>query len=388
MKITKVTPWLVNAPRPYLDTAGEKPQDGEYVFVQVETDAGLSGWGEFTVSSPWANRAMCAILAQVGGLIEGDDPSRIEATWHKIFREFTYMGTRGAVSSVVSAIDIALWDIRGKQLGLPIYQLLGGPVRDSIALYTHPNGGRTPESIAAACKAIVETGHTALKTDPFPLQAEEANGYLSGQIDAAGEELGVNIIAAVRQAVGPDIEILIDCHGRFNVATAIRLAKRLEPLQIGWFEEPVPVESYHALRQVRDNTNVPICVGERLYTRYEFVPIFEGELADYIMPDVTWTGGISELKKIATMAEAYFVPVSPHDASGPINIAAGAHVMMTTPNFYKMETARAKLNSYDVLIDQPLDIRDGCLHLSERPGLGFEMNIDYLRDRAIAPFSG
>ena len=388
MEITKVTPWLINTPWPYLDTAGEEPRDGEYVFVQVETDQGLSGWGEITVSSPWANRAACAIVAQAGGLIEGDDPGRIEAIWHKVFREFTYMGTRGAVSSVVSAIDIALWDIRGKQLGLPIYELLGGSVRDSIALYTHPNGGSEPESIAAACKAIVETGHTALKTDPFPHHPEEANGYLSGQMDAAGEELGANIIAAIRQAVGPDVEILIDCHGRFNVATAIRLAKRLEPYQIGWFEEPVPVESYHALRQVRDNTSVPICVGERLYTRYEFVPVFEGELADYIMPDVTWTGGISELKKIATMAEAYYVPISPHDASGPINIAAGAHVMMTTPNFYKLETCRAKLNSYDVLIDTPLDIRNGHLHLPPRPGLGFEMNLDYLRHRAIPPFSG
>ena len=388
MKITKVTPWLINAPQPYLDTAGEKPHNGEYIFVEVQTDAGLSGWGEITVSSPWANRAACAFLAQVGGLVAGEDPGRIEKIWHKVFREFTYLGTRGAVSSVVSALDIALWDIRGKALGLPIYELLGGAVRDSIALYTHPNGGSEPESIAAACKAIVETGHKALKTDPFPHHPEEENGYLSGQMDAEGEELGIEIIAAIREAVGPGIEILIDCHGRFDVATAIRLAKRLEPLRIGWFEEPVPVESYHALRQVRENTNVPICVGERLYTRFEFVPIFESELADFIMPDVTWTGGISELKKIATMAEAYYVPISPHDASGPINVVAGAQVMMSVPNFYKLETARAKLNAYDLLIDQPLDIRDGCLYLSGRPGLGFEMNIDYLRQQAIAPFAG
>lgn len=133
---------------------------------------------------------------------------------------------------------------------------------------------------------------------------------------------------------------------------------------------------------------MPICVGERLQTRYEFVPILENELADYIMPDVTWAGGISELKKISTMAEAYYVPMSPHDASGPINVLAGVHTMMTVPNFYKLETSRAKLNAYDVLIDPPLDLRDGHLHLSKRPGLGIEMNIDYLRHKAIAPFSG
>jgi galactonate dehydratase len=207
-------------------------------------------------------------------------------------------------------------------------------------------------------------------------------------MDAAGEEHGANIIAAIREAVGPKVEILIDCHGRFDVPTAIRLAKRLEPYNIGWFEEPVPVESYNALKQVRQNVSVPICVGERLYTRYEFVPVLENQLADYIMPDVTWTGGISELKKISTLAEAYYVPVSPHDASGPINLLAGAHVMMTTPNFYKLETMRAKLNAYDVLMDYPLEIRNGCLYLSNRPGLGIEMNVDYLRHRAIEPFSG
>ncbi len=143
MKITGVTPWLINAPAPYLDTAGEAPgREREYVFVQVSTDEGITGWGEITGTSRWANRAVCAIAAQVGDLIQGDDPTRIEATWNKVFRAFTYMGTRGATSNVISAIDIALWDIRGKQLGLPIYELIGGPVRDSIALYTHPGGGR------------------------------------------------------------------------------------------------------------------------------------------------------------------------------------------------------------------------------------------------------
>jgi len=384
MKITGVTPWLVSSQTPYLDTAGEGPgREREYVFVQVTTDEDITGWGEITTSMRWANRAACAVLSQVGDLIVGDDPTRIEAIWNKVFRAFTYVGTRGAVSNVVSAIDIALWDIRGKQLGLPIFELLGGPVRDSIALYTHPNGHATPEGTAAHCRAIVETGHTALKTDPFPRHPEEANGYLSGQMDAAGEQHGVDVIAAIREAVGSEVEILIDCHGRFDVATAIRLAGRLAPYNIGWFEEPVPVESYHALRQVRSNVSVPICVGERLHTRYEFVPILEGELADYLMPDVTWTGGISELKKISTMAEAYYVPVSPHDASGPINVLAGAHVMMTVPNFYKLETMRAKLDAYDVMMDHPLEIREGRLYLSARPGLGIEMDVEYLRSKAV-----
>jgi len=206
---------------------------------------------------------------------------------------------------------------------------------------------------------------------------------VSGQLPPAQEQRGVDIIAAVRAAVGPHTEILIDAHGRFDVPTAIRLSRRLEPYDIGWFEEPVPAESLAALRQVRDATSIPICVGERLYTRYDFAPVLEARAADYLMPDVTWTGGISELKKIATLAEAYYVPISPHDAGGPVNILAGGHVMLTVPNAHKLETCRATLQSYDAFIDTPLDIRDGHLHLPGRPGLGIDMNIEALRERLV-----
>ena len=183
--------------------------------------------------------------------------------------------------------------------------------------------------------------------------------------------------------------MLIDAHGRFNVPTAIRLCRTLEDAgQIDWFEEPVPVESYHALRQVREKVNASICVGERLHTRWEFVPIFEQELADYVMPDVTWTGGITELKKIATMAEAYYVPISPHDASGPINVVAGAQVMMTVPNFYRLETARWDLSSYNVLLETPLNNAGGRLHLMDAPGLGITMNVEFLRAHGVPGYSG
>jgi galactonate dehydratase len=175
---------------------------------------------------------------------------------------------------------------------------------------------------------------------------------------------------------------LIDAHALYNVPTAIRLATRLAPYNIVWFEEPVPPESYHALKQVRQQVPVRICVGERLHTRFEFIPVFENHLADFIMPDVTWTGGISELKKISTLAEAYYVPVSPHDASGPVNIMAGAHTMMTVPNFYKLESARLLMETYNVFLKTPLDIRDGVLHIPDRPGLGIEFNLDYFKANA------
>ena len=309
--------------------------------------------------------------------------------WNKIFRAFTYMGSRGASTNIISAIDMALWDIRGKVLGLSISELFGGPVREGIPIYCHPQNGSSIKDTVQHVQAIVDTGQKALKLDPWqPKHEEESNGYLSGKLSAEAEHLGTERIAAIRQAIGPDIEILIDCHGRFNVSTAIRLAKALEPYDIFWFEEPVPVESHHALRQVRDKVSAPICVGERLHTRWEFVPILENELADFIMPDVTWTGSISEMKKIATMAEAYYVPISPHDASGLINVLAGAHVLASVPNHYRVETSRAKLNAYDVFIDHPLDIRGDKIYLSDRPGLGIELDKDYMRGHVIEGYGG
>ena len=344
MKIRAIKPWLVKAEGTFW---------GEYFFVEVLTDEGITGWGEITTTTKLANRAVAGMIRQVNDLLVGEDPSQIERIWHKIFRAFTYMGSRGATCHVISGIDIALWDIRGKVLDQPIYNLLGGAVRESISLYCHPDQSKftSKAGVEEEIRAIVASGHTALKFDPFPHLgvADSANaGYLDGQMSKEGEKIAADLTAHIREVTGPNIEILIDAHGRFNVPTAIRLCRTLEDVaQIDWFEEPVPVESYQALSQVREKVNAAICVGERLHTRWEFVPIFENKLADYIMPDVTWTGGITELKKIATMAEAYYIPISPHDASGPINVVAGAQVMMTVPNFYRVETSHHDLSSYN-----------------------------------------
>jgi galactonate dehydratase len=380
MKITTVNPWLVKAEGTFW---------GEYFFVEVTTDEGVTGWGEITTTTRLANRAVAGMIRQLNDLIAGDDPAQIERIWHKIFRAFTYMGSRGATCHAISGIDIALWDIRGKVLGQPIYKLLGGAVRDDISLYCHPDQRKftSQEGVEREIREIVESGHTALKFDPFPhLGADLTSnaGYLDGKMSKEGERIAAELTAHIREVAGPEIEILIDAHGRFNVPTAIRLCRTLEDAgDIDWFEEPVPVESYHALRQVREKVNAQITVGERLHTRWEFVPILENELADYLMPDVTWTGGISELKKISTMAEAYYVPVSPHDASGPINVVAGAHVMMTVPNFYRVETAHHDLSNYNAFIQTPLDNSGGCLHLPDAPGLGIEMNMDFMRANVI-----
>lgn len=379
MKITGVRPWLVKASSSYW---------GEYLFVEVTTDEGISGWGEITSTTKIANRALAAILKQVSGQIEGEDPARIERLWHKLFRSFTYMGSRGAACECVSAIDIALWDIRGKVLGLPVYELLGGSVRDEISLYTHPDQSKftSDEAVVAEITDIVKSGHTALKFDPFPYQGdrERRDGYLDGMLSRADEKKAADLTALIRQTAGPQVEILIDAHGRFDVPTAIRLCRSLEEAgQIDWFEEPVPPESLDALKQVREKVSAAISVGERAHTKWDFVPILEHKLADYIMPDVTWTGGITEMKKIAILAEGYYVPISPHDAGGPINVLAGAHVMMTVPNFYRLETSRWDLSGYNELMHTRLDNSNGALKLPRVPGLGIEMNRDYLEANEI-----
>ena len=386
MKITGVRPWLIKSSASYW---------GEFLFVEVTTDEGVSGWGEITTTTFVANRALCVMLKQISTIIKGDDPAHIERIWHKIFRNFTYMGSRGAAVECVSAIDIALWDIRGKVLGRPIYELLGGPVRDDILLYTHPDQRKftSNDAVAQEIRDIIASGHTALKFDPFPQQGprngngqarEQTEGYLDGSMNRKDEREAAELTALIRETAGPDIEILIDAHGRFDVPTAIRLCRTLEEAgDIDWFEEPVPPESFNALKQVRDKVNVPISWGERGHTKWDFVPILENKLADYIMPDVTWTGGITELKKISALCEAYYIPVSPHDAAGPINVVAGAQVMMTVPNFYRLETSEWNLSKYDHLINKPLDNSNGSLKLAKLPGLGIEMNRDYLEANLI-----
>ena len=392
MKITDVKSYLIEMEWDDRPGKGEIRSliNREFVFVQIDTDEGITGWGEITnYPGGIGNRAIQKYVMELRDFLIGWDPTKIEEIWTRTFRLFTYTGTRGATTAAMSGIDIALWDIFGKSVNKPIYQLLGGSVRNEIPLYTHPPEPDEDISLAIEnAREIVESGHTAFKMDPMMHSSHDGYnggniGYLDGEISPEGAYRAEQITAEIRDAVGPDVEILIDAHGKFNVPTAIDIANRLAAYDIHWFEEPVPVESYHALQQVRDSTNVKISVGERLHTRFEFVPIFENNLADYVMPDVTWTGGISELKKISTMAEAYYIPVSPHDASGPINIMAGAQVSMTIPNFYKLETIRYDLSGYNRLMDRPLDVRDGNLYLTDQPGLGLNLDEEFLLKHTV-----
>lgn len=382
MKITDMKVWLPRVPVPGL-------ADRTWVFIEIMTDEGITGIGEASSTGGGGSLIVGNIIRYLrdgkalGDFREsliGENPEDIERIWHMLFRRFTGGGGYGGfITAVISGIDIALWDIKGKALGRPIYNLLGGAFRDKILLYTHVKG-QDPTEKAEHAQQLVAEGYTAMKTDPYmPEMRPNHRRYTNGSIPMSVAIRGEQRIAAIRNAIGEDIELMVDAHGIYNVPTAIKLAGMLESYNLTWFEEPVPPESYEALQQVRDSINIPISVGERLYTRFDFVPIFKNRLADYIMPDVVWTGGITETRKISNMAEAYHIPVTPHDANGPINIIAGAHTMMTVPNFYRLELVSSWIDAYNACINPPLDIRNGNLYLSDRPGLGIELNLDFIK---------
>jgi|TARA_B110000263_G_C15266858_1_gene491540 galactonate dehydratase len=386
MKITDLKVWVTVPERSSVDGS---PSGRSYVFLRIDTDEGISGFGEATSSGGGGSIVVGNMIKFLRNstaerdfreTIIGENPEHTELIWHKLFRRFTGGGGFGGfVTTMLSGIDIALWDIKGKAAGKPIYEILGGgPLREEIELYTHVAPG-DPIKAAAEAKMLAKQGFKALKTDPFmPEMRQHHRKYMQGSISPEGAALAIETISAIREGVGKNIDILIDCHGNFDVPTAIAMARKLEPFHIGWYEEPVQPNSNQALKHVKESVSVPICVGERLYTRWDFIPVLKDRLAEFLMPDILWTGGISEFYKIANLAESFYVPVSPHDASGPINIMAGAHTMMTVPNFYKLEFNHAQLDSHNSLIDRPLDIVDGKLKMSEKPGLGIELDVEFI----------
>ena len=265
MKITDLKVWLT------------RPAGRTWVFLQIDTDEGISGVGE--ASSPGGGGSIlvgrtirllkeASYTGEFRDTLIGENPMDIDRLWHKVYRRFTALGSRGLPTAVVSGIDIALWDIKGKALGRPVYDILGGKFRDKVLLYTHVNPSKGPKAAADHAKRLVAEGYTALKTDPFSEEmGPQHRRYTTGTISPQGEEKAEEIIAAIREAVGPKVEILIDAHGNFNVPTAVRLMNRLSKYNLTWFEEPCQPESFDALQQVRQQTDVPISVGERLYTR-------------------------------------------------------------------------------------------------------------------------
>ena len=264
MKITDVRASLVRA-----------HPDRTWVFVEIDTDEGITGVGEATNAGGGGAILIARAIEVIrndlpntdfsDGLI-GQDPSHIERIWQNTYRRFTALGSRGLATAALSGIDSALWDIKGKALGKPVYDLLGGPVRDSIPLYTHVGHSDDPAAAAREARELVDEGFSALKTDPYSATMRISHRrYMSGRISAEGAEMAVNVMTAIREEVGPDIDLMIDAHGNFDVPTAIDMIRRMEPIHLTWFEEPCQPESIDALREVREHTDTPLCVGERKF---------------------------------------------------------------------------------------------------------------------------
>jgi galactonate dehydratase len=317
MHVTGVTSVLVD------------PGSGKnWLFVRVDTDAGISGWGECYTQAD-RDQSIIPHITQLGRYLTGRDPHQIK---HFTFMAYhDYAGKRGAMEfySALSGIEQALWDIVGKAAGQPVYNLLGGACRTKIRVYANGwyHGAKTPDTLARLAEETVQRGHRALKFDPFP-------GPWRTHIDRSVEEAAVTNVRAVREAVGPDIEILVEVHRRLAPMHAVRIAERMEEFRPFWFEEPVSARNLDALATAAHAIRLPVVTGEELYTKAEFREVFEKQAADIINPDVCNTGGILELKEIAAMAEPYLVVVSPHNYnSTTIGLAATLQVAACIPNF-------------------------------------------------------
>lgn len=359
MKITQLTTYAV-PPR--------------WLFLKIETDDGVVGWGEPVLEGRAATVA--AMVAELSDYLVGQDPRRIEDLWTVLYRGGFYRGGSVAMSAL-AGIDQALWDIKGKHFGVPIYDLLGGPVRDKMRVYAWI-GGKDADECAASARTQVAAGYTALKMNG----TEELEW-----IDSLSKvQQSVGRLAAVREAVGPEISIAIDLHGRAHKGMAKVLLRAYEPFHPMFVEEPVLSENNEALLELSRQSSIPLATGERMFSRWAFKPLLASGAVDIVQPDVSHCGGISELRKIATMAEAYDVAVAPHCPLGPICLAASLQVDFCTLNAFIQEQSlgihyHEGSNLLDYLTDaRVFDYQNGYVHRPTAPGLGIEINEEKVRE--------
>ena len=336
-----------------------------WVFVKVYTDEGIDGVGEATLE--YKEKALIGAVEHIKEYLVGKDPRNIEDHWHKIYRDAYWRG--GAVlMSALSAVECALWDILGKSLGVPVYQLLGGRANDKVRIYVNGwfSGAREPEEFAAKAKEAVKRGVTAMKWDPF------GKSYL--QISNADLDKALRCVGAVREAVDNRVDLLIEGHGRFDIPNAVKIARELEQFNPMLFEEPVPPDNLDALKQVKDKSPVAISAGERLYTRWDYRKMFDLAAADYIQPDISHAGGIMELKKIAAEAECRYIAFAPHNPSGPVANAATLQLAACCPNFTILEIMYSDVEWRKDICNESLEYEDGYITIPSKPGLGIEID--------------
>ncbi|MEN6535190.1 MAG: galactonate dehydratase [Bryobacteraceae bacterium] len=369
MKITRISTLVVNA------------RMRNWIFVKVETDApGLYGWGEATLE--WKTKGVVGAIEDLAELLIGQDPLRVEHCWQIMHRQYFW---RGGITNytALSGIDQALWDIKGKEAGKPVCELLGGPVRDSLRFYDHLGGGTLegmyktaePEHFAEKIKESVARGFTAVKAMPIPVSELIEN--------AATLKHSARCVEAMRNAVGDSIDIMIDLHARCTSAAAIQFGRMMIPYNLYWYEEPCWPEHIEALVEVSRALPFPIATGERLVGRWEFRELLEKRAVSIIQPDVTHCGGISEARRIGAMAEAYMIPMACHNPQGPVSTASSVHVAFATPNYLIQEMVRNDVAWRNEVVDEPIPLEAGSCKAPTKPGLGVEINE---REAAKHPF--
>lgn len=359
MKITAIKTLVVNA------------RMRNWVLVKVETDQpGLYGWGEATLE--WKTKGVVGSVEDLSVLLIGQDPRRVEHLWQIMHRQYFWRG--GIVTmSAMSGIDQALWDIKGKELGKPVCELLGGPVRDKLRLYDHLGGGvmediygtLAPEQFAERLHLSIEKGFTAVKAMPIPVsELIESPAVL---------KRAARCVAAMRQA-GPDIDIMLDLHARTTSAAALQFGRMLADYDLFWYEEPCWPEHIDAMVEVSRALPFPVATGERLVGRWEFRELLEKRACAIIQPDVSHSGGISEVRRIAAMAETYSIPVACHNPQGPVSTAASIHIGFAVPNYLIQEVVRADVPWRNDILTAPLNIAQGYVLPPTAPGLGIDIN--------------
>jgi galactonate dehydratase len=366
MKISAVKPIVMGTPWRNL------------TFVVVETDDGLRGLGEVRMVNH--TDSLLGYLEEASkNHILGSDPRKIEDLVQRMFRR-DFARASEIMMSAIAVIEVACWDILGQSLGVPVYQLLGGAVRERIPAYA--NGWytveRSPEEFSLAAQRVTARGYRALKVDPF------GAGFY--EMERKERNRSIELIESVRAAVGPDVDILIEMHGRFSASTAIALMNELVRFSPGWFEEPVPPENLAVLKKVSDATaslGIPIATGERLHTPYEFRELFELQAADIVQADISHYGGLLATKKLAAWADAYYMLIAPHNVCGPVGTAATLHLAASTPNFKIQEHFNDFADAWvkDAVEGAPtVDAADGCFPLPTAPGLGVKLNEAFIAE--------
>lgn len=364
MKVTKITTHICHAYRT------------NWVFLKVHTDSGIYGVGESTLEM--RELTVVQAIQELERYLIGRDPHDIEAFWHDAYRD-SYWRTGPVLMSALAGVEMALWDIKGKDLGVPVYQLLGGKVRDKVPCYANGwfAGAKSPEEFALKAIEAADRGFQALKWDPF------GSEYMNISPKAFSEAM--DCVAAVKDAVRGRADLLIEGHGRFNIPSAIRIANALAEYDVLWFEEPIPPDHREGLAEVRRKSKVPIAAGERLYNRYDFNEFIKYGCADFWQPDISHAGGISELRKIASMADSHYIPICPHNPSGPVANAATLQFAACTNNFYLLETMSSDVSYRKDICNEQVFFEDGFMKINNGIGLGIDIFEDEIAKYPYEP---